>query len=356
MAADSGSPASSQSPDAPQSVPNESLIHRWTRRLVTIPLVFSGTLLIVCALPLLLVVTALCDLVRRPPVFTRGLLFLVTCLCLESLAICGVTLLWLMNLFLRDAKWFERGNRLAQTLWTAGLYRAGERLFSMTTHIEGTIPPNRVDAPPLLVFVRHSSTADTVLPVLILAPLGYRVRYVLKRELLLDPCLDIVGQRLRNYFVARGGKETEQDLRGVEQLAMDLKPQDALVIYPEGTRFTVGKRQRILKRLRESGPADALALAESLQHTLPPLQRGPLRLLEQNRGADLLLIGHSGLEPAGSLTEMLQGQLIGQKVRVRLEHIPFASLPTDPLAQRQFLADKWKAIDAFIAESRRPIE
>jgi hypothetical protein len=78
--------------------------------------------------------------------------------------------------------------------------------------------------------------------------------------------------------------------------------------------------------------------------------------LEQNRGADLLLIGHSGLEPAGSLTEMLQGQLIGQKVRVRLEHIPFASLPIDPLAQRQFLADKWKAIDAFIAESRRPIE
>ena len=107
MAADSGSPASSQSPDAPQSVPNESLIHRWTRRLVTVPLVFSGTLLIVCALPLLLVVTALCDLVRRPPVFPRGLLFLVTCLCLESLAICGVTLLWLMNLFLRDAKWFE---------------------------------------------------------------------------------------------------------------------------------------------------------------------------------------------------------------------------------------------------------
>lgn len=219
MAADSGSPASSQSPDAPQSVPNESLTHRWSRRFVTIPLVFFSTLLIVCALPLLLVVTLIGDLLRWRLVFTRGLLFFVTVLCLESLALCGVTLLWLMNLFLRDAKWFEQGNRLAQTLWTAGLYRAGERLFSMTTHIEGTRTPNHSDAPPLLVFVRHSSTADTVLPVLILAPLGYRVRYVLKRELLLDPCLDIVGQRLRNYFVARGGKETEQDLRGVEQLA-----------------------------------------------------------------------------------------------------------------------------------------
>ena len=351
MAADSGSPASSQSPDAPQSVPNESLTHRWSRRFVTIPLVFFSTLLIVCALPLLLVVTLIGDLLRWRLVFTRGLLFFVTVLCLESLALCGVTLLWLINLLLRDAKWFEQCNRLAQTLWTAGLYRAGERLFSMTTHIEGTIPPNRVDAPPLLVFVRHSSTADTVLPVLILAPLGYRLRYVLKRELLLDPCLDIVGQRLRNYFVARGGKETEQDLLGVARLATDLTPQDALVIYPEGTRFTAEKRQRILHRLRQSGPADALALAESLQHTLPPLQRGPLHLLEQNRGADLLLIGHSGLEPAGSLTEMLHGKLIGQTVRVRLEHIPFASLPKDPTAQRQFLGDKWKTIDAFIGES-----
>ena len=30
-----------------------------------------------------------------------------------------------------------------------------------------------------------------------------RLRYVLKRELLWDPCLDIVGQRVPNIFVDR---------------------------------------------------------------------------------------------------------------------------------------------------------
>ena len=57
---------------------------------------------------------------------------------------------------------------------------------------------------------------DTVLPVVFFAlPTGVRLRYVLKRELLFDPCLDIVGQRLPNYFARRGAGATEQEVAGV---------------------------------------------------------------------------------------------------------------------------------------------
>lgn len=346
----SGSPPHTPRPTAPS---NESQLRRLRRRLVTIPLVFVATLLSVALLPLLLVFLGLVDLLRRRLVFTRGLLFLVGFLLFESVAICGITLLWVIQLFYRNRDWFERANRTAQTLFTTGLYRMGEHLFSLRTHSEGTLPPTGPNAPPLLVFIRHCSTADTVLPVLLLAPLGYRLRYVLKRELLLDPCLDIVGLRLRNYFVARGGKETEEDLRGVLDLAADLSQRDALVIYPEGTRFSPTKRARILERLQKHGPPDSYALAASLTHTLPPLQRGPLELLRTNPSADLLLIGHVGLDAAGSLAELLRGDLFGQTVRIITEHIPFAQLPTDPVEQRAFLAAKWREIDAFVGTFRK---
>jgi 1-acyl-sn-glycerol-3-phosphate acyltransferase len=269
-------------PASPAATSHEGFWRRLRRRLLTVPLVFAVTILFVTTLPLLLLVAALIDLLRGRLVLCRGLLFFVTFLLLESVAIGGVTLLWFVHLILRDEAFFVRANRAAQTWWSTALYRSGEYFFSLRTHIEGSLPPPDPDTrevPPLLVFVRHSSTADTVLPVVLLATRGYRLRYVLKRELLLDPCLDIVGQRLRNYFVARGGKETDQDLHGIDALAADLGSGDALVIYPEGTRFTAAKRARILTRLREQGPADTLALADSLTQTLPPLQRGPLRLL-----------------------------------------------------------------------------
>src|SRR5262249_15701126 len=150
----------------------------------------------------------------------------------------------------RDPAAFERANRWTQTVWCTALYRAAERLFSLRTHVHGAPLPGGADPPPLLIFIRHASTADTLLPVILLASRGYRLRYVLKRELLLDPCLDIVGNRLANHFVARGGKDTEEDLRGIAALGADLGERDAVVIYPEGTRFTPGKRARILARLR----------------------------------------------------------------------------------------------------------
>ena len=43
-------------------------------------------------------------------------------------------------------------------------------------------------------------------------PHQVRLRYVLKRELLLDPCLDIVGNRLPNCFVARSGADAQADI------------------------------------------------------------------------------------------------------------------------------------------------
>ena len=73
----------------------------------------------------------------------------------------------------------------------------------------GEIPPA-----PILVVSRHASLIDTLLPGrYVTQPFGIRLRYVLKSELLVDPALDIAGNRLPNVFVDRGG-DTDRELAG----------------------------------------------------------------------------------------------------------------------------------------------
>ena len=85
---------------------------------------------------------------------------------------------------------------------------------------------------------------------------------MLKRELLSEPCLDIAGQRLPNYFVRRDtGEEVERERIG--QLARDMGSDDGFLLYPEGTRFTAERRQRALEKIAERDPQRAARLEPS---------------------------------------------------------------------------------------------
>jgi hypothetical protein len=58
---------------------------------------------------------------------------------------------------------------------------------------------------------RHASLADSLLSAWVITS-GARMnpRYVLKRELLADPCLDIVGNRLPNHFLDRNATDSSE--------------------------------------------------------------------------------------------------------------------------------------------------
>ncbi|MDC0708578.1 hypothetical protein POL68_08865 [Stigmatella sp. ncwal1] len=45
-----------------------------------------------------------------------------------------------------------------------------------------------------------------------------QLKYVLKRELLWDPCLDVVGRRLPNVFVERSGDRGKAEIEAVATL------------------------------------------------------------------------------------------------------------------------------------------
>ena len=75
----------------------------------------------------------------------------------------------------------------------------------------------------MLLFPRHVSVADTLLPaVFVSSRNGILLRHVLKRELLWDPCLDIVGNRLPNCFVRRDSRDSAREIRAVAALAHDV--------------------------------------------------------------------------------------------------------------------------------------
>ena len=129
-----------------------------------------------------------------------------------------------------------------------------------------------LEGSPLLMLSRHASMADTLLPTLLIQmPTGLRLRYVMKRELLWDPCIDVVGNRLPSYFVRRGSTDVERETRAIASLVDDIGEGDGVLIFPEGTRFTAEKRRHVLERLRERGESDLAAILRQVEARMDAL-------------------------------------------------------------------------------------
>ena len=142
----------------------------------------------------------------------------------EILGMVAASTLWVWKVASRtDAeRWTDLHFRL-EAWWGATLFRAVVRLFGLRIEVEGDADLGRG---PYLLLLRHASTVDTLLAsALVSRPHGLRLRYVLKRELLWDPCLDIVGHRVPNVFVDRFSDESSQEIRRLQALAQDLGPQ-----------------------------------------------------------------------------------------------------------------------------------
>lgn len=322
----------------------------WGRRAVTLPSLLLVTVVWLALLPLTLVAAAIGDLVRggRWPI-VRCVAYLTVYLACETAGVTAAAVVWLTA-----GPWtgtpratFLRRNVALQSWWANCLYRAAERIYELRTVVEGD---GIVVPGPILLFIRHVSQADTLLPVVYVTRRhGMALRFVLKRELLWDPCLDVVGRRLPNAFVSRGSGESAREIAAVERLLDDLREDEGVLIYPEGTRFTPAKRARALARIAERSP-ELAARAERLRRVLPPHLGGPLALLRSNRHADVVFCAHTGFEPAGSPREIVRGALIGSTIRVRFWRVPRADIPETDAERIAWLYAQWQRIDDWIAE------
>lgn len=320
------------------------------RRLVTVPGYFVAWALWLAASPLWLVATALVDAVRRSGgVALRCAMLVAVYLTCEVLGILASAGLWAWGLLPgTDSRRYEDIHFRLEAWWGTTLFRWVVRLFGLRVEVEGH-DEAELGRGPYLLLVRHSSTADTLLAsALISGPHRMRLRYVLKRELLWDPCLDIVGNRLPNVFIDRFTADPVREVRLVEQLARDLGPRDGILIYPEGTRFSEAKRIRALERFRDKGDTAMVEYATGLTRVLPPRPGGTLGLLEAAPQADVVLCAHTGFEGAASLLEIWNGALLNRVVRVDFRRVARERIPASRDDRAAWLLEEWQRVGDWV--------
>ena len=331
---------------------DETWGERLGRRLRTIPAVVAGFLLVTALLPLLLVALLGYDTLRA--LRHRGrfsavrlLLFGWAYLFVE---VCGLTAMlafWLVSGFGRARRLHVALAYALQGWWAATLFGAVRFLFRVSLDVEG----DEATAPgPMVLMMRHASLADTLLPtVLVLRRHKIRLRYVLKRELLWDPALDVAGNVLPNYFLDRRSTDAAAEVEKVRALGVGLGESDGVLIYPEGTRFTEEKRERVIEILRHRFP-HLVERAEALRGVLAPRRAGMLALLEA--GTDVVVCAHVGLDGLSHVKRIWRGGLVKVAVKVAFWRIPAAEIPSGEEARTDWLFAQWRRVDDWVCAHR----
>ena len=301
------------------------------------------------AWPIWLIVAGLVDVVRRK--------FRLPTVRLLAFALCWA---WVELGGILGAAWlFISGRRknlpahfALQRSWAGALMTSLRYTVGLRIDVEN---PEVLRPGPVLVFSRHASLADSLVSAYAVGNIAkLNPRYVLKRELMADPCLDIVGHRLPNYFLDRNANNQSDELRGIAQLGADLGERDVAVIFPEGTRANPAKRSKILTSMGERSPERASRLA-NIRHLLPPKPAGALALLDAAPGVDVVFAGHTGFDGldtfGGILRRLESGAGNGRMWFVR---VPRGDVPADGIIE--WLDKKWLELDADVASRHAETE
>lgn len=332
---------------------DESLAARWARRIVSTIVLVAATSLWLVGSPVLLAGSLVLDVARQSRFAAcRFVLMIAVYLGCESAGLLAGTGLWVVGPR-RGPVWVRR-NFALQRWWAGTLFAAGERLFELDVEVEGSEVLGRVGEPgaaPFLLLVRHASVADTLLPaVFVSGPTGRLLRYVLKRELLWDPCLDLVGQRLPNVFVRRGSNDPARELATVRRLAEGLGADEGVILFPEGTRFSPRRRADALARLGRVDPA-LHTRAAGLTHVLPPRTGGTLALLDAAPALDVVVCAHVGFDGTLRLGDLWSGGLLRRRVRVAFWRCARAEIPPDREGRVDWLYRQWERVDAWVSRA-----
>ena len=156
-----------------------------------------------------------------------------------------------------------------------------------------------------------------------------------------------------NVFISprRAGEKIYTDQ--IRRLAAGLGHDGALVIFPEGGNWTPGRWRRGIRRLERQGRADLAARARDMPHLLPPRAGGALAALAACPSADVIFVGHAGLDQLASVADVWRALPMDHVVEARWWRVPAEGYRGPPImsAQERWLYDWWARIDAWISQN-----
>ena len=311
------------------------------RRVVTVPAVALGAIALTILSPLWVPVSLAIDIVRRRhrmPV-VRLLGFALCWAWLETAGVAVAGGLWLIG---RSSS--TKAHYALQRWWASRLIGSLRATCGVRIDISGldAIPPG-----PIVALCRHASLADSLVSAWLFgSQAGLRPRYVLKKELSYDPCLDIVGRRIPNYFIDRSSADTNTELNGIKAMARGMGANDVAVIFPEGTRSNPTKRERLLNKM-ENRDGDRASRLRALRHLLPPKVAGVSALFDAVPGGHVVVVWHVGFEGMDTFSGIIR-QLSERPVHVHIAIEPHMrdTLPGQPIGT--WLDSVWLDIDAKV--------
>lgn len=324
------------------------------RRLKTITTYVVIATIYVGSAPLVGLLALIIDLLRpRRFAVTRAWAFMGTHVVAEVIGVLILAAIWIGTGFGRSAARLHRWTYAMQTSWVRAQWRLATAIFGWTWDVRGleVIKPG-----PIILLVRHTSVVDTIVPTTFVSgAAGMPLRFVLKRELLNDPCLDIAGHWLPNVFIDRRAADSTATLDAIRELAAGLESDAGALIYPEGTLFSPAKLARALEKLEATTP-QLHARASALHNTLPPRPGGTLALLEGAEKADVVLCAHEGLGGVGKINDLLSGAMVGRAVRVQFTRFDRSTVPQGHDARAAWLLERWLELDAWIDAQRKQVK
>lgn len=315
------------------------------RRVVTITVVWVLLALLLVTSPVTFPLATLVDAVTRRPGWptVRMVAFAVAALWIEATSELVVLWSWVSQPFSRRS-WTERNHALMHW-WAGRLIRGAQRVVGLRFHVEG---PTDLGPGPLIVFSQHVSIVDAVMPAYLLGTEGgWYLRYTLTRGLRFDPCLDIVGQRIPNHFVARGQADNAEGLATLRTLVSGMEADEAAVIFPGGGLFTPAGLARAQAKLAERGSPQAEA-ARGLRHVLPPRPGGALAFFDGAPDANVVIVGHVGFEQVGSVKRLRRVLPLRRPVEIRVWRHDRATVPEGDEARLDWLYARWAEMDEWI--------
>ena len=320
------------------------------RRFISISGLILGAVVLTVLLPAWLPLVIIIDSFRlkwRFPL-ARLLLFAVCWAWLETAGVICSALLWIGG----QSKNLSRHYAL-QRWWADRLLRALKATCGFSVEVENI---DSLKPGPVILLARHASLADSLVSAYVVTTLAHmNPRFVLKRELLADPCLDVVGQRLPNHFLDRQATDSTPELEALQSLVTNIDASTVGIIFPEGTRANNKKRTRALEKIATNDQDRADRLSD-MRHLLPPRPAGAAAMLRGCTSADVVVawhVGFEGLDTFGGILKAISSDM--PPIRFHLRRVSRGEIPDASISNGEgftrWLDDEWMRMDGEVDDA-----